>query len=188
MLKSKKGFTLIELIIVVAIMAVLVALLAPNVLKYLEKSKVAKDINTLDSVRLAIEAEIMDEDLCTLSTGLSGTKIRGIHMHTIQSGSGASAGFKTLHDRIFNGKVLDDSLKTIKVWAGPTEAFTSQTNISQGGRIAIYLDGKGGVAVAAVTPQGKVISYDGKELIVYTKLSRESIGDHVMSLGGGEEF
>ena len=84
---NKKGFTLIELIIVVAIMAVLVALLAPNVLKYLEKSKVGKDINSLDSVRLAIEAELMDEELSSLNTGksVSGntTKVKGIYLKDI---------------------------------------------------------------------------------------------------------
>ena len=36
---NNKGFSLIELIIVIAIMAILVAIIAPNLTKYLGKSK-----------------------------------------------------------------------------------------------------------------------------------------------------
>ena len=38
---NNKGFSLIELIIVVAIMAVLIGVLAPQYLKYVEKSRVS---------------------------------------------------------------------------------------------------------------------------------------------------
>ena len=74
---NKKGFTLIELIIVIAIMAILIALLAPQLIKYIEKSKVGKDENSLDSVRLAVEAEMMDEKLSKYTTGVSDGKILG---------------------------------------------------------------------------------------------------------------
>jgi len=40
---NNKGFSLVELIIVVAIMAVLVGVLAPQYIKYLDKSKVGAD-------------------------------------------------------------------------------------------------------------------------------------------------
>ena len=45
MIKNKdKGFSLIELVIVVAIMAVLIAVLAPQFIRYIEKSKQGKDV------------------------------------------------------------------------------------------------------------------------------------------------
>lgn len=47
---NNSGFSLIELIIVIAIMAVLVAVIAPNLTKYLGKAKVNADIKNLDEV------------------------------------------------------------------------------------------------------------------------------------------
>ncbi len=44
-MKDNKGFSLVELIIVIAIMAVLVGMLAPQYLKYVKNSQVATDIS-----------------------------------------------------------------------------------------------------------------------------------------------
>ena len=41
---TNKGFSLVELIIVIAIMAVLVGVLAPQFIKYVEQSRRSKDI------------------------------------------------------------------------------------------------------------------------------------------------
>lgn len=43
MTKSNKGFSMVELIIVIAIMAILVGIVGANVIPYLEKSKKSKD-------------------------------------------------------------------------------------------------------------------------------------------------
>lgn len=40
--KEKKGFTLIEMIIVIAIIAILIALIAPNMMKFLDTAKKTK--------------------------------------------------------------------------------------------------------------------------------------------------
>lgn len=42
--KNNKGFSLIELIIAIAILIILTGLLAPQFMKYIEKSREAKDI------------------------------------------------------------------------------------------------------------------------------------------------
>jgi len=55
-LKNNKGFSLIELIIVIAIMAIIVGILAPQFIKYIEQSRESKDIQAIDSIRKAIEA------------------------------------------------------------------------------------------------------------------------------------
>lgn len=60
---NNKGFSLVELIIVVAIMAVLVGVLAPQYIKYLDKSKVGADKQLADNLRQAITTTIADPDI-----------------------------------------------------------------------------------------------------------------------------
>lgn len=57
---NDKGFSLVELIIVIAIMAVLVGVLGSTIMGYLEKSKYAKDMNALDAIETAISAYVAD--------------------------------------------------------------------------------------------------------------------------------
>ena len=59
-MKNNKGFSLVELIIVIAIMAVLVGVLAPTYLQYVEKSKKSNDVSTVDSVVNAVEIAAID--------------------------------------------------------------------------------------------------------------------------------
>ena len=58
---NNKGFSLVELIIVVAIMAVLIGVLAPAYLQYVEKSKKTKDCQAVGSILDA--AEIVASDV-----------------------------------------------------------------------------------------------------------------------------
>lgn len=51
---NNKGFSLVELIIVIAIMAILVGVLAPSLIKQLEKAKVSSDAQFCDAVREAV--------------------------------------------------------------------------------------------------------------------------------------
>ena len=57
-LQNKKGFSLVELIIVIAIMAVLIAILAPNYLRYVEKSKRTRALtntkNVVDAITIVV--------------------------------------------------------------------------------------------------------------------------------------
>ena len=55
------GFSLVELIIVIAIMAALVAVLAPQYLKYIEKSRVSADQTALDEYYNAVQVALADE-------------------------------------------------------------------------------------------------------------------------------
>lgn len=58
---GNKGFSLVELIVVIAIMAVLVGVLAPTLIKNIEKSRKSKDEQNLDTVRGAIVTVLADE-------------------------------------------------------------------------------------------------------------------------------
>lgn len=61
MLKNKKGFSLVELIVVIAIMAVLVGVLAPQLMKYVEKSRMQKDESAAAEYVAAVEKALSDE-------------------------------------------------------------------------------------------------------------------------------
>lgn len=56
---NNKGFSLVELIIVIAIMAVLVGVLAPAYLRYVEKSRKSADVQAIDSIMIAMEVTAM---------------------------------------------------------------------------------------------------------------------------------
>lgn len=58
--KKNKGFTLVELIIVVAILAILVGLLAPQYTKYVERSRQAADASNLDNLVTAVKVATAD--------------------------------------------------------------------------------------------------------------------------------
>ncbi|MDD6627313.1 MAG: prepilin-type N-terminal cleavage/methylation domain-containing protein [Lachnospiraceae bacterium] len=65
---NNKGFSLVELIIVIAIMAILVVVLAPQYLKYVEKSRVSSDAQTAVEFESAMSVLASDPDI-TLDSG-----------------------------------------------------------------------------------------------------------------------
>ena len=52
--KSNKGFTMVELIVVIAIIAVLAVVIAPQYIRFVEKAKVSNDIATATAIETAI--------------------------------------------------------------------------------------------------------------------------------------
>jgi type IV pilus assembly protein PilA len=78
---NNKGFSLVELIIVIAIMAILSGALAPQLIKYLDKSRKATDVQTAQTIATAVNAALANEtaynaitdgdsyDVATLSGG-----------------------------------------------------------------------------------------------------------------------
>lgn len=58
---NNKGFSLVELIVVVAIMAVLVGVLAPAYLRYVEKSRFQKDCSAVAELEEAIKITLSEE-------------------------------------------------------------------------------------------------------------------------------
>ena len=68
---KNKGFSLVELIIVIAIMAVLVALMAPILLRYIEKARISADVKMLDSVYVALAYAASDPDVVQQSDSMA---------------------------------------------------------------------------------------------------------------------
>ncbi len=85
-MRNNKGFSLVELIIVIAIMAILVGVMAPQLIKYIEKTNVSSDTQVCDTLKSAITTSMMDP--------------------TVLNDSDAAASINTLSDSAWHG--LDD--------------------------------------------------------------------------------
>ncbi len=72
MKKNNKGFSLVELIIVIAIMAILAGALAPALIKYINKSRRSTDIQNADSLRTAIQTALSDPEAADAASKLTG--------------------------------------------------------------------------------------------------------------------
>lgn len=65
---GNKGFSLVELIIVIAIMAILVGVMAPQLLRYVERTRVSADTQIADSVRTAVTTAMLDPAVISAPT------------------------------------------------------------------------------------------------------------------------
>ena len=83
---NNKGFSLVELIIVIAIMAVLIGVLAPQYLKYVEKSRQSADLDNYSAMISAVEAWAADP---------ANTWVDGTIKCTAGSASSATGGCST---------------------------------------------------------------------------------------------
>lgn len=83
--KNNKGFSLVELIVVVLIMAIIAVALAPQVMKWVGHSRTATDAQTYDTLVENIQLALADEDVLAevkkegtdikFTIGDSGTKV-----------------------------------------------------------------------------------------------------------------
>lgn len=128
---NNKGFSLVELIIVIAIMAILIVVLAPQYLKYVEKSRVSSDQTTIVEYINAMQVIAADPDITlTSGTDYSLKSTAGSDMITVSGplatlieGEGmldatAAAGGK-IQSTAYKDKAMDIELKynsTKKVW------------------------------------------------------------------------
>ena len=75
---NNKGFSLVELIVVVLIMAIIAVALAPQVMKWVENSRLSTDCETYDQMISNLQLALTDKSLGASITG---------HTFTITNGS-----------------------------------------------------------------------------------------------------
>ncbi len=82
MLKNKKGFTLIELMIVIAIIGILAAIAIPNFLNYQCKARQAEAKTNLGSIRTAEEAYYAEFSTYSITPAKIGFATKGGSKYT----------------------------------------------------------------------------------------------------------
>lgn len=67
--KNNKGFSLVEIIVVILIMAILTVALAPQVLKWVNNARIATDVQVKDSFVTACQTALTNETAYREATG-----------------------------------------------------------------------------------------------------------------------
>lgn len=140
--KDNKGFTLVELIVVIAILGILVAVLAPQYMTYIEKSRKATDKSTAEEILSACKIAATDEDLA----GSFGVSWDGSNLTV--SGDGASTVETDLTNSLQLTFAKDKASLAAKCKSGTINsqtydiAYTAGTGSTEG-KIAVSSTNKG---------------------------------------------
>ena len=137
---NDKGFSLVELIVVVAIMAVLMAVLVPTLIRNVEKTRVQKDKSAIAEIHHSTELAISDEEyIDALPSAKRAT---------------ATAGIITVADLFSNkeggSKDGDELALEVASYVGTNIKFTSKLKNDCNVKI-VYMDTAKGKVVFEVT-------------------------------------
>ena len=176
---SKKAFTLIELLIVVAIIAILAAIAVPNFLEAQTRSKVSRVKNDMRSMSTAMESYMIDQNSYPTTTGTNRTNATyapGTILYSREALNRLSTPVAYMTNGVladpFADKSADTSKQTNVGYMNLADAGSwNGTNIltSQGGLTALQagkIIGTDRWALQSVGPDGKnfVFGTDGKTL------------------------
>lgn len=137
MKKNNKGFSLVELIIVIAIMAVLMAVLAPQFLRYIERSRLQSDNSAIAEIARAMEIAAADE---AVTAQIVGTGTAGV----VYTGAGAANATKTF---TFATSALGDE---VSATVGATVQLDSNTYTTAAAGPSIRAVSNGGVVTVEI--------------------------------------
>lgn len=149
--KNNKGFSLVELIVVIAIMAVLVGVLAPTLIGNIEKSRESKDLQNLDSIRQAVVTAMSDENVYSSTVPTTGSV-------TVASGAhGANLAFYGTYGSLsteFGTIITSDTKMTSKSGT----SGTLEIHVLSTGAVEVGVYSAGGSTVSAAKNKVSMVS------------------------------
>lgn len=140
MKNKKKGFTLVELIVVLAILAILAAMLVPALTGYIDKANEKKIVATARQYYIAAQTVVSDaygagDSIVKIESGNSGAVVTGVS------------------DDARKTKYVSDFTKLAELKSGDTYSFEFDTTgdaakhdlkkgtVTSGGKTATYVNG-----------------------------------------------
>ncbi len=129
---NNKGFSLVELIVVIAIMGVLMVVLAPQYLKFVEKSRLQKDNSAIAEIANTMKTAMADDTIATAVQNTGGL---------VKLQTAANAGNKKFDFTQLNGtnnipQALSDELTAVL-----GDSFeTTSTTYSKAGAITLVIE------------------------------------------------
>lgn len=117
---NNKGFSLVELIIVIAIMAILAGALAPALIKYIAKSRRSSDVSNGGTIQSAMQAALSDEAAYDAASDAK--------TWTALPTSGSDDFWKVVDDNLSGGLTAFQKIKTTKLGEKGTDAKKKITN------------------------------------------------------------
>ncbi len=82
---NKKGFTIVELVIVIAVIAILAAVLIPNISRLVRKAQVSSDLSLVRNLNMALETESATMDYPTAYSAFQAVKENGYDIAKIEA-------------------------------------------------------------------------------------------------------
>lgn len=123
-MRRKKGFSVIEIILVLGVIGILSSFIVPKVRDYLAMAKDSKAINTLQNLRVASETYYLEKGLYPWS-GEDGTK-----MSTI---------LEKLENYIGNKVKIEDGEEDLLLEIGGSKA-NPEDSITYGGKVKVEIE------------------------------------------------
>lgn len=164
---NNKGFSLVELIIVIAIMAILAGAIAPALIRYIDKSRKSNDLSAAKTIKTAVETAMSNEDTYAAFTDTTatqpvleltpgGTASSAITEHGVWTNAAAGANTDA-KDEIFHN--LSDSIPKIKYKkdadgsgaAGKPDTWYVQCSTT--GQVEVYLGNSGNKTLYELVPE-----------------------------------
>ena len=136
--RNNKGFSLVELIVVIAIMIVLVAVLAPVFTKYVEQSRRATDVQNANSIAEAVLTDAADGSLPTAAENKGTVAVTGHNKPTAIKSDVVTKGNAVSKGATFT-YIYDADANSVKVYV---TGDTTATDLTQEAGAQAYKDDK----------------------------------------------